>query len=123
MHEIETTVLMPGVFTHGTEHFAKAASPADTARTAEYDLLVPFLGSSGADTERLMVNGVGADPQIVADEMLRIIELPRGERLRRVVADGSDYGAEILNGAAEELRLRLARRMNITPLTVLGDSP
>lgn len=32
-------------------------------------------------------------------------------RPRRTVADGSDYGAEITNGAAEEPRLRLAHRM------------
>ncbi|MBE3013202.1 hypothetical protein IL992_29050 [Microbispora sp. NEAU-D428] len=32
------------------------------------------------------------------------------------VADGFDYGAEVVNGAAEELRLRLARRMGVTSL-------
>jgi NAD(P)-dependent dehydrogenase (short-subunit alcohol dehydrogenase family) len=32
---IETTILMPGVFTQGTAHFANAQSPADTARTAQ----------------------------------------------------------------------------------------
>ena len=31
-------------------------------------------------------------------------------------ADASDYGAEITNGATEELRLRLARRMHFTDL-------
>lgn len=117
---IETTILMPGVFTQGTAHFAKAAAPADSARTAEYDRITPFLESSGADTERLMVNGVSADPQMVADEIVRIVGLPRGSRPRRAVADGADYGAEILNAAAEELRLRLARRMGITTLTELG---
>jgi hypothetical protein len=94
--------------------------PADEARTAEYDRVAPFLESSAADTERLMVNGVSADPQIVADEMVRIIGLPCGKRPRRAIADGSDYGAEIINGAAEELRIRLARRMSITALTELG---
>lgn len=120
IYGIETTILMPGVFTQGTAHFAKAAVPADQARTEEYELLAPFLASNGEDTERLMVNGISADPQIVADEIVRIIELPHGQRPRRTVADGSDYGAEILNGAAEELRLRLARRMGITALTELG---
>lgn len=67
-----------------------------------------------------MVDGVSADPQIVADEIVRIIALPRGQRPRRAIADGSDYGADILNGAAEELRLRLARRMGLTALTELG---
>ncbi|MFF0050827.1 SDR family NAD(P)-dependent oxidoreductase [Streptomyces sp. NPDC005498] len=113
---IETTVLMPGVFTHGTAHFANAAFPADTERTAAYEKIAPFLDSMGEDTERMMVNGVSADPQIVADEIVRVVGLPLGQRPRRTVADGSDYGAEIINGAAEELRLRLARRMGVTGL-------
>lgn len=120
VYGIETTILMPGVFTQGTAHFAKAAVPADQARTAEYGRLLPFLASSAEDTERLMVNGVSADPQIVADEIVRIVGLPRGARPRRSVADGSDYGAEIANGVAEELRLRLARRMGVTSLTELA---
>ncbi|MFF4346209.1 SDR family NAD(P)-dependent oxidoreductase [Streptomyces sp. NPDC001530] len=113
---IETTILMPGVFTRGTAHFANAAFPADTERTAAYDKIAPFLASMGEDTERLMVNGVSADPQIVADEIARVVGLPAGQRPRRTVADGSDYGAEIINGAAEELRLRLAHRMGVTGL-------
>ncbi|MBP2472284.1 NAD(P)-dependent dehydrogenase (short-subunit alcohol dehydrogenase family) [Crossiella equi] len=120
VYGIETTILMPGVFTQGTAHFAKAAVPADRARTAEYDRVAPYLASSAEDTERLMVDGVSADPQIVADEIVRLVGLPRGSRPRRAVADGSDYGAEIVNGAAEELRLRLARRMGITELARLA---
>jgi hypothetical protein len=67
---------MPGVFTQGTAHFANAQSPADTARTAAYERVAPFLASMGEDTERLMVGGVSADPQIVADEIVRVIDLP-----------------------------------------------
>jgi NAD(P)-dependent dehydrogenase (short-subunit alcohol dehydrogenase family) len=113
---IETTILMPGVFTQGTAHFANAQSPADTARTAAYGRIAPFLASMGEDTGRLMVGDVSADPQIVADEIVRVIDLPPGQHPRRTIADGSDYGAEIINGAAEELRLRLAKRMGITDL-------
>ncbi|MBM6406005.1 SDR family NAD(P)-dependent oxidoreductase [Phycicoccus sp. CSK15P-2] len=120
IYGIETTILMPGVFTQGTQHFAKAGMPSDQARAAEYSRLQPFLDSSAEDTERLMVDGVSADPQIVADEMVRIIGLPAGRRPRRAVADGSDYGAEIANGTAEELRMRLARRMGIEGLTTLA---
>ncbi|MEU2288543.1 SDR family NAD(P)-dependent oxidoreductase [Streptomyces sp. NPDC013178] len=116
VYGIETTILMPGVFTQGTAHFANAGFPADTERTAAYDKIAPYLASMGEDTERLMAGGVSAAPQIVAAEIVRIVNLPQGQRPRRAVADGSDYGAEIVNGAAEELRLRLARRMGITAL-------
>jgi NAD(P)-dependent dehydrogenase (short-subunit alcohol dehydrogenase family) len=32
---IETTIVIPGAFTKGTNHFAHAGKPADTARSAE----------------------------------------------------------------------------------------
>jgi hypothetical protein len=67
-------------------------------------------------SRRLFPPRTTADPQIVADEIVRIVNLPPGTRPRRSVADGSDWGAEIINGASEELRLRLARRMNIAGL-------
>jgi NAD(P)-dependent dehydrogenase (short-subunit alcohol dehydrogenase family) len=116
VYGIETTIVMPGVFTEGTEHFAQAEGPADTERAAQYTRLRPFLQSSGDDTRRLFPDGTVADPQIVADEIARIVSLQPGTRPRRTVADGSDYGAELVNGAAEELRLRLARRMHLGAL-------
>jgi NAD(P)-dependent dehydrogenase (short-subunit alcohol dehydrogenase family) len=34
---IETSIIVPGAFTGGTNHFAHAGSPADQARAAEYE--------------------------------------------------------------------------------------
>jgi NAD(P)-dependent dehydrogenase (short-subunit alcohol dehydrogenase family) len=34
---IETSIIVPGAFTGGTNHFAHAGSPTDKARAAEYD--------------------------------------------------------------------------------------
>ena len=34
---IETSIIVPGAFTGGTNHFAHAGAPADNARAAEYD--------------------------------------------------------------------------------------
>lgn len=115
---IETTILHPGVFTEGTAHFANAEFAADTDRAAAYDgtPVQHHFASSGEDTHRLFPSGISTDPQIVADEITRIVGLEPGTRPRRSVADGSDYGAEIINGATEELRLRLARRMHIGAL-------
>jgi NAD(P)-dependent dehydrogenase (short-subunit alcohol dehydrogenase family) len=35
--KIETTIVVPGAFTSGTNHFAHAGSPEDTARLKEYE--------------------------------------------------------------------------------------
>ena len=34
---IETSIVVPGAFTGGTNHFAHSGRPADTQRVAEYD--------------------------------------------------------------------------------------
>ncbi|HEX7179305.1 MAG TPA: SDR family NAD(P)-dependent oxidoreductase, partial [Nitrososphaeraceae archaeon] len=34
---IETSIIVPGAFTSGTNHFKNAGSPADKVRAAEYD--------------------------------------------------------------------------------------
>jgi NAD(P)-dependent dehydrogenase (short-subunit alcohol dehydrogenase family) len=121
IYGVETTMLMPGVFTDGTAHFAKAVSPKDEDRIKSYGKVQPFIDSNLEDTKRMFPNGISADPQIVADEIVRIVNLPKGSRPRRAIADGSDYGAEIVNGAAEQLRLRLARRMHVTGLLAGND--
>ena len=34
---IETSIIVPGAFTNGTNHFAHSGTPADKARAAEYE--------------------------------------------------------------------------------------
>ena len=34
---IETSIVVPGAFTKGTNHFAHSGRPADEARAAEYE--------------------------------------------------------------------------------------
>jgi NAD(P)-dependent dehydrogenase (short-subunit alcohol dehydrogenase family) len=36
---VDTTIVVPGAFTHGTNHFASSGRPSDTARAAQYDEL------------------------------------------------------------------------------------
>jgi NAD(P)-dependent dehydrogenase (short-subunit alcohol dehydrogenase family) len=113
---IETTIVMPGVFTDGTEHFPNAATPPTGPIPVGYDLVAEFVAGNEAATRRLFPPGTTGDPQIVADAITTLLATPAGQRPRRIVADASDFGAEPVNGAAEEQRLRLARRMGITEL-------
>jgi NAD(P)-dependent dehydrogenase (short-subunit alcohol dehydrogenase family) len=88
---------------------AAAATGTVIAERGGIDVLVHNAG-------RLFPPGTTGDPQIVADAITTLLATPAGHRPRRVVADASDFGAEPVNGAAEEQRLRLARRMGITAL-------
>lgn len=44
---IETSIIVPGAFTGGTNHFAHPGSPKDKSRAPEYDA-VPYAGLGGA---------------------------------------------------------------------------
>ena len=57
---IETTIVVPGAFTGGTNHFANAGKPADTARAADYEA-GPYAGVGDQALKGLAaLEGVGA---------------------------------------------------------------
>ncbi len=68
---IETCIVMPGAFTQGTEHFPNATGPADAATTAQYGRLDGMIAEYEEATKKLFTPGVNADPQAVADEIVR----------------------------------------------------
>ena len=61
-----------------TEHFSDATSPADTATTAAYTRLDGMVARYEEATNNLFTPGVDANPQAVADEVVRIVGRPAG---------------------------------------------
>ncbi|MFF6992055.1 SDR family NAD(P)-dependent oxidoreductase [Streptomyces sp. NPDC010273] len=109
---IETVIVMPGAFTQGTDHFPKAARPADaTGVAAGYRVLDPLAARSEAATEGLFTPGTQADPVVVAQEITRILALPFGERPFRSVVDLTNFMVEQANSAVLEARTDFVRRM------------
>ncbi len=81
---IETSIIVPGAFTSGTNHFANAGSPADTARAAEYEA-GPNAGL--ADQVRkgfASIVPADADVSAVADAIVKVVDAPFGKRPFRV---------------------------------------
>lgn len=113
---IETSILVPGAFTSGTQHFATAGHPADAACAQAY-VQGPY-----ADLAQTVLNGLAAleppqaDPTAVAREIVRIIALPHGQRPFRVHIDPSDDGAEVVNAVADRVRAQLLERIGLTDL-------
>jgi NAD(P)-dependent dehydrogenase (short-subunit alcohol dehydrogenase family) len=112
---IETVILMPGLFPDGTSHFATAVYPADKdvadgyARVqADYDGLNQGL--------RNLLRGGDAPVQGVADEIARVLALPKGEKPMRPLVDYADYGAEAINAVAEAQTERVFRIMDMDRL-------
>jgi NAD(P)-dependent dehydrogenase (short-subunit alcohol dehydrogenase family) len=111
---IETSIVVPGAFTHGTEHFPSAGKPKDEARNAAYARYDGVMDQVG---ERLSaLTPPEADPQAVADEVVRIVGLPHGQRPFRAVIDFVGDGAREVLEVAEAVRVDFARRIGIADL-------
>jgi NAD(P)-dependent dehydrogenase (short-subunit alcohol dehydrogenase family) len=110
---IETSIIVPGAFTKGTNHFAHSGKPADAVRVAEYE------AGPTADIPDIALKGLAAleppdaDPGAVAEAIVRIVDTPFGKRPFRVHVDPSEDGAEIVDGVADRVRAELLRRIGL----------
>ena len=115
---VETSIIVPGAFTKGTNHFLHAGKPADTARAAEYSrgptASIPEVALKGLAS----LEPADADPAAVARAIVDIVNLPHGKRPFRVHVDPSQDGAEIVNGMADRVRSELLRRIGLGDLLV-----
>lgn len=110
---IETTIVVPGAFTHGTNHFAHSGTPADTSRAAEYEELYPGLmdqvGGRLAELEPSW-----ADVGAVADAIVDVVGAAKPPF--RVHVDPSSDGAEVVNAVADRVRSEFLRRVQLADL-------
>ena len=113
---IETTIMVPGAFTKGTNHFAHSGSPSDKARAAEYES-GPYAGVADKALKGLAgLEPADADPAEVAREIVRVVDTPFGKRPFRVHVDPSQDGAEIVNGVADRMRREIYRTIGLEDL-------
>lgn len=113
---IETTIMVPGAFTKGTNHFAHSGKPADTAIAAEYEN-GPYADVPGKALEGLKhLEPDDADPAEVAREIVRVVGLPLGKRPFRVHVDPSQDGAEVVNAVADRVRREMYYAIDLQDL-------
>ena len=113
---IETTIMVPGAFTKGTNHFAHSGKPSDAARVAEYEA-GPYAGIADQALKGLAgLEPADADPSEVAREIVRVVDTPFGKRPFRVHVDPSQDGAEIVNGVADRMRREMYRNIGLEDL-------
>ncbi len=112
---IETTIVVPGSFTHGTSHFAHSGSPADDAVASAYEVRYPNLM---ADVGRRLaeLEPPGADVADVARAIVTVVATPKGDRPFRVHIDPSDDGAAVVNAVADRIRSDFLRRIGLADL-------
>src|SRR5690349_20984025 len=92
---IETSIIVPGAFTSGTNHFAHAGHPLDRARAAEYEA-GPYAGFRRQIQEAFgKIVPEEADPGKVAGAIVSVVDAPAGKRPFRVHVDPSEDGAAV----------------------------
>ena len=112
---VDTTIVVPGSFTHGTSHFANAGHAADDDVAAAYEQ--HYAGLMGQVSERLAALApADADPEEVAREIVRVVGLPKGERPFRVHIDPANDGAEEVNALGDRVRERFYERIGLEDL-------
>jgi NAD(P)-dependent dehydrogenase (short-subunit alcohol dehydrogenase family) len=113
---IETTLVVPGAFTGGTNHFAHSGRPADTARAAEYDA-GPYNGF-GEQVLKAFAAIVppDADAGAVAEAVVKVVATPFGKRPFRVHIDPTQDGADVSFGVMDRVRAEMLHRVGLGDL-------
>jgi len=110
---IETSIVVPGAFTGGTNHFAHSGRPADKARVAEYEA-GPYKGfADDVMTGFASIVPADADASAVAGAIVKIVDTPFGKRPFRVHIDPTQDGAEVVNMVSDRVRAELLRRIGL----------
>jgi NAD(P)-dependent dehydrogenase (short-subunit alcohol dehydrogenase family) len=120
---IETSIIVPGAFTTGTNHFAHADSPVDTARATEYET-GPYAGFG--DQLRKAFSAIvppDADVSAVADAIVKVVDTPFGKRPFRTHIDPTQDGAEVVNAVLDRIRAEMLRRIGLADLLVPRAQP
>jgi NAD(P)-dependent dehydrogenase (short-subunit alcohol dehydrogenase family) len=113
---IETSIIVPGAFTGGTNHFLHAGRPADTAREAEYEA-GPYAGfPAQLQTAFGAIIPPDADPSLVASAIVDVVNTPFGQRPFRVHIDPSQDGADVGFTVLDRLRAEMLHRVGLSDL-------
>jgi NAD(P)-dependent dehydrogenase (short-subunit alcohol dehydrogenase family) len=113
---IETSIIVPGAFMSGTNHFAHAGTPADAERAAEYEA-GPYKGYGKKIQEAFAaIVPLDADAGLVADEIVKVVDLPFGKRPFRVHIDPTQDGAEVAFAVMDRVRAEMLHRVCLAEL-------
>ncbi|WP_437380296.1 SDR family oxidoreductase [Inquilinus limosus] len=113
---IETSIVVPGAFTKGTNHFAHAGAPADKAVQAAYEE-GPYAGVAEQALKGLAaLEPADADAGQVAAAIASVVDSPFGRRPYRVFVDPSQDGAEEVFRVGDRMRRELFRNIGLQDL-------
>src|SRR6201991_2095895 len=113
---IETSIVVPGAFTKGTNHFAHSGRPADQERLAEYEA-GPYKGF-GEQVQKAFAEIVPDDADVagVATGIVEIVNMPFGSRPFRFHYDPTQDGADVGFAVLDRVRAEMLHRVGLSDL-------
>ncbi|MCX5603747.1 SDR family NAD(P)-dependent oxidoreductase [Streptomyces phaeochromogenes] len=112
---IETTIVVPGAFTSGTNHFATGGHPAEQAVLPAYE--ERYAGLMDQVAQRLAALAPADAPaSLVADAIVEVVDTPLGERPFRVHVDPANDGSEEVSRVADRIRAEFLTRIGLDDL-------
>ncbi|APP00502.1 SDR family NAD(P)-dependent oxidoreductase [Xanthomonas perforans] len=113
---VETSIVVPGAFTKGTNHFAHAGTPDDAARAAAYEA-GPYAGF-GEQVQQAFARLVPEDADVaeVAQAIVQVVNAPFGKRPFRVHIDPAGDGADVGFAVLDRLRAEMLHRVGLDDL-------
>ncbi|MFF4753283.1 SDR family oxidoreductase [Streptomyces sp. NPDC002514] len=118
---VETSIVVPGSFTSGTNHFAHSGKPEDTDTEAAYETKYPGLVDQVAKKLAALAPA-DADASMVSDEIARIVAMPPGRRPYRVHIDPANDGSEEVSDVADRIRDEFLTRVGLADLLTVKPS-
>ena len=113
---IETSIIVPGAFTSGTNHFARAGSPADHTVVDQYEA-GPYAGFGSRVQEAFdAIVPPNADVSAVADAVVSVVDTPFGQRPFRVHIDPAQDGADVGFAVPDRLKAEMLHRVGLQDL-------
>jgi hypothetical protein len=112
---IETTIVVPGAFTSGTNHFASGGHPCEQTVLPAYE--ERYAGLMDQVAERLAsLTPPDTDVSLVADAIVDVVDTPYGKRPFRVHVDPADDGSQEVSVVADRVRAEFLNRIGLADL-------
>lgn len=112
---IETSIVVPGSFTSGTNHFVTGGHPAEQTVVPAYE--ERYAGLMDQVAQRLAdLAPADADVTQVADAIVEVVDAPYGKRPFRVHVDPANDGSEEVSRVADRIRAEFLTRIGLADL-------
>ena len=112
----ETSIIVPGAYSKGTNHFSHAAKPADENVAAEYES-GPYKGIGERILEgHVKVEPEKSDPEDVAKAIVEVVGMAVGKRPLRVHVETESDRAHLVNPVADFVRAQTMKEMGVGEL-------